>query len=203
MHLEKVITYKGKEYMVSLDLHNEKELNKQTIGLAEEKLIVSARVANSNYKIIYKVEDRISLTDKKSLVNFLKETVKAAYDKENLEQIEILDVWDGNIDKELVIKCDAIDMLGNVDIYEYVDSFKPKRIIYNGNTVYDESDGKVNLDVLADIKSSEVTRTLKDDNSQDIKINVTFNAPLQNEFDTQKFLENVKKQLDKQIERGI
>ncbi|TPF18066.1 hypothetical protein [Priestia megaterium] len=125
MHLEKVVKYEGKEYMVSLDLHNEKELKKQTIGLAEEKLIVSARVANSNYKIIYKVEDRISLTNKESLVSFLKDSVKAAYDKENLEQVKELDAWDGDMNPKVKIDYSGINIIGSaIDVKKIVESMK-------------------------------------------------------------------------------
>ena len=115
MKLEKVITYQGKQYSVFFELHNEEELGEKTISQVENKLIVTARVTNSKHVQIYKVKDRISVTDKNSLVNFLSEIVKKAHDKENLEQIVELDNWHGNMDVNIKIDFEGVKFLDPKD----------------------------------------------------------------------------------------
>ncbi|WP_182006276.1 hypothetical protein [Priestia aryabhattai] len=115
MKLEKVITYQGKQYSVFFELHNEEELGEKTISQVENKLIVTARVTNSNHVQIYKVKDRISVTDKNSLVNFLSEIVKKAHDKESLEQIVELDNWHGNIDAVVTLDSQGLRFLDPKD----------------------------------------------------------------------------------------
>ncbi|WP_425203756.1 hypothetical protein [Priestia megaterium] len=101
MKLEQMVKYSGKEYKVNLELHNEEEVNKETISLVNKTLWVSSRVLNEHYNVVYKVENRVDLTDKNSLVEYVKNIVRAANEKENLEQVKMLNDWNGDIDEEI------------------------------------------------------------------------------------------------------
>lgn len=101
MKLEKFVKYGGKEYKVISEVHNEEEVKKETISLVNKTLWVSSRVLNEQYNVIYKVENRVDLTDKNSLVEYVKDIVRTASEKENLEQVKLLNDWNGDIDEEV------------------------------------------------------------------------------------------------------
>ncbi|MFA1509915.1 hypothetical protein ACDN41_11865 [Priestia aryabhattai] len=153
MSLEKVVTYENKTYYVKFDLYNEEELNERTINKVEDKLIVIARVLNSQYKEVYKIKERIGLSDKKSLVDFVKKIVKAAHTKNNLEQVKLFDNWNGNMDMDVTYNVDIKNTnkimtggIGNKLTYNTFPSnliMNPNKITMYGVTIYDkEKDGK-------------------------------------------------------------
>ncbi|MFK7678664.1 hypothetical protein ACI3ER_11540 [Bacillus sp. Wb] len=149
MKLEQMVKYSGKEYKVNLELHNEEEVNKETISLVNKTLWVSARVLNEHYNVVYKVENRVDLTDKNSLVEYVKEIVRTANEKENLEQVKLLNDWNGDIDEEVE------------QVNHFLNNGKSLTELakeMNGITVIDKMNNiKLNIDKEGNVKSENIT----------------------------------------------
>ncbi|WP_310876981.1 hypothetical protein [Priestia megaterium] len=101
MILNKKVKYGGTNYEVRAVVQKEEETQHVTIGAVEKQLHVNVWVLNSLQVEVYKTNKKISLTNKNSLVDLIKDSVRAAHDKVNLEQLKRVNSWDGNIDKEI------------------------------------------------------------------------------------------------------
>jgi len=180
MNLVTEVKYKGELYIVRLDIYNPEELEKQRIGLFEPEVYVFVEVYNG--ELVYATKSYVSTAKENSLIEFIEDSVKAAHKKENLKQIKKVAEWNGEIEdkKGLIVK-------------------DPK----GRNVLVIDHAGVVDWNDFAKAESSQINFKLKEDNSQDINLNITFNAPSTKGFNSEEFVRIVREKFNEQLQKGI